>query len=234
MTDDVMTMAGAGRRHKRKSFVDAAYVEIKRRILGNEFPAGFQILEQDLSEVLGMSRTPVHEAMVRLEKEGLVEVIPRHGMRVLPISVDDMREILEILTGLEATAAEAATRRGLTFEQVTALEDACREMEEAVRRDDREAWADADQKFHALLLDLSGNRRLANIVNAFREQSHRVRLITLKLRFNFEESTNDHRELVEAIKARDPEAARRLHHAHRRRAAERTVDLLSRHGLRHL
>jgi DNA-binding GntR family transcriptional regulator len=231
---EAIAIGSGSRRVRRHSFVDAAYGEIKRRILGNEFPAGFQILEQDLSELLGMSRTPVHEAMVRLEKEGLVEVIPRHGMRVLPISTDDMREILEVLTGLEAAAAAAVAQRGLSSTQLESLESACRAMEKAVERDDRETWADADQRFHGLLVELSGNRRLSAMVNTFREQSHRVRLITLKLRFNFEESTADHRRLVEAIKLRDAEAARNLHFAHRTRAAERTLDLLDRHGLKHL
>ena len=70
---------------------DRAYAEVKRRILDNEMPAGYQILEQELAEMLDMSRTPVREAMIRLAEEGMVEIRPRHGLRVLPLSASDMQ-----------------------------------------------------------------------------------------------------------------------------------------------
>ena len=70
----------------RRSLVDQAYREIKQRLMGNLYPPNLQILEQDLAVQLGMSRTPVREALIRLEREGLVEIIPRRGMRVVPIS----------------------------------------------------------------------------------------------------------------------------------------------------
>ena len=75
------------------SLVDAAYQGIRRRILDNVWAPGFQAMEQEVALELGMSRTPVREALIRLAKEGLVEVVPRRGMRVLPVSPTDMREI---------------------------------------------------------------------------------------------------------------------------------------------
>jgi DNA-binding GntR family transcriptional regulator len=89
---------------------DRAYTEVRRRIIENEMPAGSVVLEQDLAQELGMSRTPVREAMIHLAKEGLVEVRPRHGFRVLPISAKDMVDIYEILTALESTAAATLAR----------------------------------------------------------------------------------------------------------------------------
>ena len=83
------------------SLVDAAYREIRQRILDNVWPPGHRALEQEVALALGMSRTPVREALMRLAAEGLVEVIPRHGMRVLPVSPADMQEIYQILTALE-------------------------------------------------------------------------------------------------------------------------------------
>ena len=68
------------------SLVDVAYATMRRRILDNAWPPGLRALEQELAQELGMSRTPVREALIRLRKEGLVEVVPRHGMRVLPVS----------------------------------------------------------------------------------------------------------------------------------------------------
>jgi DNA-binding GntR family transcriptional regulator len=96
----------APKRAAPTSLVDAAYEQIRRRILDNAWPPGHRALEQEVALALGMSRTPVREALMRLQAEGLVEVIPRHGMRVLPVSPTDMREICQILTALECMAAE--------------------------------------------------------------------------------------------------------------------------------
>jgi DNA-binding GntR family transcriptional regulator len=81
---------------------------MRQRILDNEWTPGFRALEQELALSLGMSRTPVREAAIRLQKEGLVKVVPRHGITVLPVSVDDMRDIYDMLTALEPMAAELA------------------------------------------------------------------------------------------------------------------------------
>ncbi|MGL6180774.1 MAG: GntR family transcriptional regulator, partial [Aestuariivirga sp.] len=91
---------------ERLSSAERAYRALKDLILGNQLPAGSQLLEQEAAQRLGMSRTPVREAMIRLEQDGVVEIRPRHGMRVLPVSSRDMREIYEVLTALESAAAE--------------------------------------------------------------------------------------------------------------------------------
>ena len=93
------------------SMVYAAYEQIRRRILDNVWPPGHRALEQEVALELGMSRTPVREALLQLQNEGLVEVIPRHGVRVLPVSPTDMREIYEILTALECMPAITCPRR---------------------------------------------------------------------------------------------------------------------------
>jgi DNA-binding GntR family transcriptional regulator len=213
------------------SLVEQACRELKRRILDNELAPGHQALEQEVALALGMSRTPVREAFIRLENEGLVEVIPRHGMRVLPISADDMREIYDTLTGLEATAAELVARRGLDEAERAALERTVTDMEAALERDDRRAWAAADERFHQLLVDLSGNRRLASLVYTFWDQAHRARMATLELRPKPVGSTADHRAVVEAILRREPHAAREIHRLHRIRGGETLLDILGRHDL---
>ena len=110
MNTAVMTTQAAG---VRRSQTRRAYDELKRRILDNELPPGSQALEQQAAEWLGMSRTPVREALIRLAQEGMIEVRPRHGMRVLPIAIADLREIYDLLAGLEATAVDIIARRGL-------------------------------------------------------------------------------------------------------------------------
>jgi Transcriptional regulators len=228
-----MTGRGMIRDH-RLSQTKRAYIEIKRRILDNELPPGTQALEQEVAEWLGMSRTPVREALIRLAQDGMVEVRPRHGMRVLPLSMDDLREIYDLLTGLEAMAAEIIARRGLSATELEALETALSDMEAALARDDLTGWAEGDARFHRLLVEFSRNRRLQAMVETVRDQSHRARMATLKLRPKPETSNAEHAAVVEAIRSRDPEAAHRLHRQHRSRAGQLLIDLLQQHGLDHL
>jgi DNA-binding GntR family transcriptional regulator len=221
----------AGSAVEDRSQRDRAYSEIRRRILENELPAGVQMLETEVADMLAMSRTPVREALIRLANEGLVEIRPRHGMRVKAVSPDDMREIYDVLTSLEATAAELAAARGLPPSELAALDKTLAEMDDALRREDLKAWAKADQRFHDLLVRGSGNKRLQDIVATVRDQAHRARMATLTLRPLPTESNDDHRAVVEAIRDRDPRAAFEAHQHHRRRSGTMLVELLKRLGL---
>jgi DNA-binding GntR family transcriptional regulator len=218
----------------RNSLTERAYTEIRRRILENEMPAGTQVLEQELAEMLEMSRTPVREAMVRLADEGMVEVRPRHGMRVLPISADDMREIYDVLTALESMAAERVAARGVSPEELRALKQAVADMDAALAADDLRTWAAADERFHLLLVEYCDNERLRALVSGYWDQSHRVRLVTLGLRPKPVDSNKDHAAVVDAIARGDAVAARRLHRQHRVRSGETLVNLLKTHGLTQL
>lgn len=208
-----------------------AYTEIRRRILENELRPGVQMLETEVADLLGMSRTPVREALIKLAEEGLVEVRPRHGMRVKPVSAEDMREIYDVLTSLEATAAALAARRLLSGEELAGLDAAVADMDEALESGDLKRWAEADQRFHDLLVLGSGNRRLQDIVSTIRDQAHRVRMATLNLRPKPIDSNDDHRAVVDAIRRGDPDAAWRAHHDHRRRSGRMLVELLTRLGV---
>lgn len=218
----------------RGSLVEVAYRAIRSRILDNVYPPGLQVLEQALATELGISRTPVREALIRLQKEGLVEVIPRHGMRVLTVSPTDMKEIYEILTALEGMAAELVARRKLPEGELAPLERASRDMSKALRADDLDAWADADERFHRHLIDLSGNRLLAQAVLNFWDRAHRVRRLTLRLRPRPLNSTKEHAALVERIRAGDPRGANEVNRAHRERASRELLELLERYRLQHL
>ncbi|SIT49336.1 Transcriptional regulator [Paraburkholderia piptadeniae] len=208
-----------------------AYVVMKRRILDNVWPAGFQATEADVSEELGMSRTPVREALMRLQQDGLIKVMPRHGMRVLPVSPDDMQQIYQILTSLEATAAELVAARGLTREQLQPLMLATQAMDEALKRDDLDAWAIADERFHTHLLELCGNEMLRAVVLNFWDRAHRARMVTLRIRPKPVHSTKEHQALVSALLKGDVGKAGAIQRAHRERAKEELLGLLQRSGL---
>ncbi len=218
----------------RKPQATVAYEELKRRILDNELAAGFQAMETEIADMLDMSRTPVREALIRLSNEGLVEVRPRHGMRVLPVSAEDMREIYQILTALESSAAALLAKQGVTPEQSGQLRQSVQDMDEALHREDLHAWAAADQRFHWLLVEFCGNRRLQAIVGNYMDQSRRVRMLTLKLRDKPTGSNIDHAALVDAIEKRDPDLAWQVHHQHREKAGRMLVGLLQEYGLTQL
>jgi len=213
------------------SLVDRAYREIRRRILDNVWPPGHQALEQEVALALGMSRTPVREAMMRLRNDGLVDVVPRHGLRVLPVSPADMREIYEILTALECTAAEIVARRAPSEADLKPLVDASKAMDEALRRDDLDAWAAADERFHAQLIELAGNRQLQQTVLNYWDRAHRARMFSLKLRPKPVNSTKEHRQLVERLRAGDAEGAARVNRAHRERASRELLAIFERYRL---
>jgi DNA-binding GntR family transcriptional regulator len=203
-------------------------------VLDNALQAGAQLLEQEAAARLGMSRTPVREAMQRLARDGMVEIRPRHGMRVLPISPGDMAEIYDLLYGLESTAAEIVAERGVDAKGLAALEDAVNAMDAALAREDLRGWAQADERFHLALVDLTGNRRLIDAVATYWDQAHRVRVATLGLRPRPTRSNDDHRALVAAIRARDAKRAREIHSDHRKRSGIMLVELLRRLGLGNL
>jgi DNA-binding GntR family transcriptional regulator len=214
------------RRGKRESRVDEAYVEIRRRILDNYYSPGHQVLEQELASDLGMSRTPVREALVRLQNERFVQLIPRHGMRVVPLSIQELREVYEVLTSLELTAIDRLSRVDLEEAALATIEEIIDEMDLAAKKKDVDAWAKADERFHRSLVTLCGNRRLGAMVEMLWEQGHRARMTTVRLRASLEQSNREHRALLDAIRRRDWRQARTRHAKHRQRAMTEILNLL--------
>ncbi|MEO8755979.1 MAG: GntR family transcriptional regulator [Casimicrobiaceae bacterium] len=216
------------------SRVDFAYRTMRRKILDNVWPPGHRALEQELALELGMSRTPVREALSRLQREGLVEVISRHGMSVLPVSADDMRDIYEMLTALEAMAAELAVRRKPSEAQLKPLLAASRDMGRALLANDLDAWAAADERFHLHLITLSGNRLLIDAVQNCWDRAHRARMVTLRMRPKPAHSTREHMDVVEKIRAGDARGAFNAHRAHRERGSRELLAILEHFRLKNL
>jgi DNA-binding GntR family transcriptional regulator len=217
-----------------KSLVEQAYREIRNRILENIWVPGYQALEQEIAAMLGMSRTPVREALIRLEKESFVQIVPRHGVRVLPVSPEDMREIYEVLTALECIAAERLALRKPSPEELQPLLDATQRMSDALDREDLDAWAKADETFHWMLVSLSGNKLLLETVMGYWDRAHRARLFTLRLRPKPVNSTLEHRQLVERIAAGDAAGAVAINRQHRERASRELVVIFERYRLQQL
>jgi DNA-binding GntR family transcriptional regulator len=216
---------------EKSTRVQDAYAQIKQQIRTNRMASGFLAPEPEIAARLGMSRTPVREALIRLEAEGLVELIPRRGARVLPILASDMREIYEILTALEPEAAANLAGRSPSEAELAPLVNATRDMEEALKDEDLDRWAEADDRFHRDLLELHGNRRLSDFVGSLFDQAHRARMVTIRLRDLPVKSTQEHREVLEFLRQGDPSGVRRVFREHRQRAASELLAILENYRL---
>ncbi|WP_420394145.1 GntR family transcriptional regulator [Acuticoccus sp.] len=211
-----------------------AYAVLKRRIVDNFYAPSATVPVQEVSAELGMSRTPIRDALIRLEKERLVELVPRYGFRVLGMSAQGMLDIYQILAGLEAVAIELIIERGPTASEMARLGAAADGLAAALEEGDLDLWAEADAVFHTALAEVSGNRQLVATVRQFAEQTSRARAVTLRLRPAPTTSTQNHRRLVEAIAAGDAVAAREIHWNQRLRSGRELADILRRLNMRHL
>lgn len=200
-------------------------------IFSGELSAGSDHLESELAVRLGMSRTPVREAVLVLESQGLLEVRPRKGVRILPISPDDMREVYEVLTVLESLAATNAATANYSDDQLAALNNAIEQMDAAIQQDDRLAWAKADDQFHRELVRLGGNKRVIEIAERMSDQVRRARAVTLFMRPKPTKSNEDHRAVFNAIRNGNPEEAGDRHRQHREHAKDELVGLLTKFRL---
>ena len=217
---------------KPLSNAQRALQKLREMIFAGELPAGSNHLEAELAERLDMSRTPVREALLMLEGQGLLELQPRKGVRILPISPGDMADIYDVLTELEGLSAEKAALAGYSATELAALEAAIDDMDAAILAGDLDAWSDADDQFHKELVRLGGNGRVKAIVEMMSDQVRRARAVTLALRPLPTKSNNDHRQVFQAIKDGNAERASETHRAHRRHAKQLIVDVLEKHRLR--
>lgn len=218
------------------SRVDDAYRTLKEAIRDNVFAPGHQGSEQEIADRLAMSRTPVHEALIRLQEEGLVRILPKRGILVCPLTPEDMREVYDVIVALEGAAVEllAALPPQARAAALAGLEAENREMRSALQRDDLDAWAAADDRFHRAVIGSCGNGRIARMATTILDQSHRARMMTLRLRARPGRSVDDHAAIVAAIADGDAAAAFERTRDHRRRARDELLPLLDRLGMKRL
>lgn len=225
-------MTGSSRKNDTRT--QQAYQTLKGLLMDNALKPSASYLETELAEMLGMSRTPVREAALQLQSEGFLSIRPRHGITVLPISIEDMQDIYDLLTELEPYAAEKVARDGLSEQSHDLLMSHVSAMEAALQSDNLIAWANADEAFHMDLVRLAGNARLSKIIGTFWDQVHRARMATLTLRPKPVRSNEDHRKLLDFVRDGDWQAARKLHREHRINAKTMLVNLITHHNLNHL
>lgn len=213
------------------SRTDFAYAELKRRIQSNEYPPGFTALESELALDLQLSRTPVREALIRLREDGYIEIRPRHGVRVLSLSPEDMREIYQVIAGLEAMAVLLLASEGLSPDQLSALDTSVGAMEAAIANGTLDDWSKADKSFHDMLFTFCRNQRLRSLGLSHLARTERARNFTLHLRQKPSISTADHRKLVSMIAARKGPEAQTAVVEHRMRAMEELIRIIEQHRI---
>jgi DNA-binding GntR family transcriptional regulator len=221
---------------KKPSLVEDAYKALKDAIRNNVFPPGYQGSEQEIALRLGMSRTPVHEAIIRLQEDGLVRVLSKRGVTVCPLAPEDIREIYEVIIAIEAMAAELLAalpdeERHLVADE---LEEATSGMEQALRDDDLLAWAAADDLFHRILVERCRNSRIRRIAQTVTDQAHRARMLTLRLRSRPTGSVAAHRDIIAAIRKGKAAEAHQQARQHRIGARDELVPLIMSVGIKHL
>ncbi|MHB1134696.1 MAG: GntR family transcriptional regulator [Chloroflexota bacterium] len=199
------------------SLPEQAYRAIRTMILDMRLLPGERLVLRELAERLQMSRTPVREALVRLSSEGLVETVPKRGMRVAVPTDVATREIYHVVAGLEGQAAKLAAETAAP-DVVRQLEEAAAALERVAAEGDLAGWPEADQAFHDLLLEAAGNGHMRDLMRRFDGHMQRIRMATVYQGRMPYQSVCDHRALTEAIKAGDGEQARAIHLVHRDRA----------------
>lgn len=178
-----------------------------------------------------MSRTPVREALIRLEADGLVGLIPRHGARVLPVSQKDLCEVFQMLAVLEGLAAETAARLGANEEIVLEMHIVLDRADDALLQKDIQSWAKFDDRFHRLLAECGGNVRLGEEIACLLDQVYRSNKVLLLMNNAPAASADDHRQLLKAILAGEREEAGEVARRHRLRGLETMKHLLQSCGL---
>ncbi len=192
---------------------DVVFNTLRQAIITGEFAPGERLMEIALANRLGVSRTPVREAIRKLELEGLVVMIPRKGAEVAKITEKDLRDVLEVRSSLEELAAELATER-MNDEIKGKLEKALQNFKEAIESENNAAIADSDVEFHDVIFEATGNARLIQIISNLREQIYRYRLEYVKDTEYHVTLLKEHQELVKAMSAGKKEEARKIMKKH--------------------
>lgn len=215
---------------RRERASDAAYENLRQAIMGQVFLPGERLNVRDLAHKMGISLTPAKEALARLASEGLVEIRPRSGTFVTGITPEDLGETFELRAALEGLAAEKAAWR-LADRDLEALDVILAELERPIATErDRVQHERANAELHNFIIQRSGNRRLIQLYESLNAHIKiaRIHRSHESWRLRLADEQAEHREVVEALKARDGERARRALVRHISRAAHSLIEDVNR------
>lgn len=185
---------------------DVVFNTLRQAILRGELKPGTRLMEIQLANKLGVSRTPIREAIRKLELEGLVLMTPRKGAEVAEITEKNMLDVLEVRKALEELAAELACER-VKPEQIEEMEAAEANFEATLESADVTKIAEADVKFHDVIFAATDNKRLITLLSNLREQMYRFRVEYLKKPEYYPKLIAEHKQMIAAIKNGEKDVA---------------------------
>lgn len=177
---------------------DVVFNTLRQAILTGELKPGERLMEIHLADRLGVSRTPIREAIRKLELEGLVTMIPRKGAQVAKITEKNLKDVLEVRRALDMLAVRLACHR-MQDEEKRELKKACDEFAKVTKNCNTKDITEADVRFHDMILKSSGNDRLVQLVNNLAEQMYRYRLEYIKDSSYHERLVREHEAIYNAI-----------------------------------
>lgn len=210
---------------KPAALTDWAYGAIKQAILNLEFAPGAQLRVDELAERMGISRTPIREALLRLETEGLVRIVPRVGFFVAEITRRDLIELFEIRQLLESHATKRAAAQ-LTDEDLAFIDQLLEQARAAVAQGDLARFQETEIAFHDFFVEHAQNRRLLALMASIRDLTYRQRVLSLASVENVRQSLVEHQRIAEALRQRDPELAGRRMAEHMAAARDRLLEFV--------
>lgn len=185
---------------------DVVFNTLRQAILRGELKPGERLMEIQLANKLGVSRTPVREAIRKLELEGLVLMVPRKGAEVAEITEKSLKDVLEVRKALEELAVQLACEK-ITKEDIQELEKAGEDFKKVLKSRDITEIAEADVRFHDVIYMATDNQKLISLLNNFREQMYRYRVEYLKKEEVHTQLIAEHDAIVESVAKRDKERA---------------------------
>lgn len=199
---------------------------IREAIINGVFAPGERLMEIQMADEMGVSRTPVREAIRKLEMEGFVVMIPRRGTYVSDISIKDINDVYEIRTSLDMLAAGLAAER-ISDEELEELQRLLVQVGRAIEDNDMNKVLEADIAFHDVLYKASRNERLRNIINNLREQITVIRGVSMRYPGRLKDTQEEHRALVECIAARDVEKSQEVARIHLENAEKTLMEAMA-------
>ncbi|MDD3402102.1 MAG: GntR family transcriptional regulator [Hespellia sp.] len=206
---------------------DVVFNTLRQAILRGELKPGERLMEIQLANKLGVSRTPIREAMRKLENEGLVLMVPRKGAEVAEITEKSIRDVLEVRRALEELSVQLACDK-ITKEGIEALRSAASEFAEIVGKEDITVVAAKDVEFHDIIYAATDNPKLIQLLNNLREQMYRFRAEYLKRSEFHSQLLKEHDEIIEAILNHKKENAARIMCQHIDNQVEAVIDIIRR------
>ena len=204
---------------------DVVFNTLRQAILRGELKPGERLMEIQLANKLGVSRTPIREAIRKLELEGLVLMIPRKGAEVAEITEKNLRDVLEVRCALEELAVQLACDR-MDEDGIKAMKEASAQFCTTLDSDDMTRIAQADVAFHDIIYAATDNRRLIQLLNNLREQMYRYRIEYLKKKECYPQLLEEHQTIIDSIESRDKGRATQITGQHIKNQAEAVVDTI--------